>query len=261
MLAIGPIKDNKRHHHCAIQLLLSLDQPFSIQIENADWQETKAALIDSHVPHQVKNLAGLQVSLSIVPERTRGKNLQTHILKGAPIRYLDHLDLSIYRTKFQQCFDRRYNCPQAFRIVEEMIDDITEVKGYQGPIDDRIQSAVIWIQQNLSTPISASELARRVYLSEDRFLHLFKEQFGLPLRQYIRYQRLMTATTEFLRGKSLTAAAYEAGFADSAHFTRTFVEMNGLKPSDLARYKDTFQFCLCSSYCDACSQLRRNFIK
>lgn len=261
MLTIGPIKENKRHHHGAIQIMLSLDQHFSIKIDDADWRETKAVLIDTHIPHQLKNLPGLLVSLSIVPERTRGKNLQKYILKGAPVQYLDHLDLTIYQDKFQECYDRQYNCPRAFRIVEEMIDDQTGVKEYLGPIDDRIQSVINWIQQNLSMPISAHKLAQGVYLSEDRFLHLFKEQLGLPLRQYIRYQRIMTATMAFIGGKSLTEAAYEAGFADSAHFTRTFVEMNGVKPSEVAKDKESFKFCFCTHYCDACNQWRRNLVK
>lgn len=256
MLIIGPLIENKLHRHGAIQIILSLDQNFSIKIDNADWRETKAVLIDTHIPHQLKNLQSLLVSLSIVPERTRGKNLQKYILRGSTVQYLDHLDFTIYKHKFQQCYDHQYTCPRAFRIVEEMIDDLTGVKGYRGPIDERIQSVINWIQRNLSTPISAHNLAQSVYLSEDRFLHLFKEQLGLPLRQYIRYQRIMTATIAFIGGKSLTEAAYEAGFADSAHFTRTFVEMNGIKPSEIAKNKETFQFCFCSSYCDACNKLR-----
>ena len=34
-------------------------------------------------------------------------------------------------------------------------------------------------------------------------------------------------------GASLTEAAHEAGFADSAHFSRTFRRMFGLAPSSL----------------------------
>jgi AraC-like DNA-binding protein len=130
------------------------------------------------------------------------------------------------------------------------------VRGNVITVDDRIQHVINWIQQNLSKPIAARKLARSVYLSEDRFLHLFKEQLGLPLRQYILYQRIMTALMEYLRGKNLTEAAYLAGFSDSAHFTRTFIAMNGFKPSDFAKHKEMFQFCFCSSFCDACNQLR-----
>ena len=261
MLTIAPQKENELHHHGAIQITLAMEQSFSIRIENGDWQETKAVIIDSNVPHQLKDSRGLHVSLSVVPERNHGKHLQQYVLKGSTHQYLDNLDLSQYLNKFQQCLDQHYSCPRAFRLCEEFIDHITGVRGYSGPIDERIQRAINWIQQNLSNPISAHKLAESIYLSEDRFLHLFKEQIGLPLRQYILYQRIMTATMEYLRGKNLTEAAYLAGFSDSAHFTRTFIAMNGIKPSQFAKHKEMLQFCFCSSFCDACNQLRKTITR
>lgn len=261
MLMIAPLKKNELHHHGAIQITLAMDQPFSIRIDNGDWRETKAVIIDSNVPHQLNDLHGLQISLSIVPERNHGIHLQQYILKGSKVQYLDNLDVSLYLNKFQQCLDQQYSCPRAFRLSEEFIDHITGVRGYTDIIDDRIQQVINWIQQNLSKPISAHKLAGSIYLSEDRFLHLFKEQLGLPLRQYILYQRIMTAMMEYLRGNNLTEAAYLAGFSDSAHFTRTFIAMNGFKPSQFAKHKEMIQFCFCSSFCDACNQMRKTAAK
>lgn len=258
MLMIAPLQENELHRHGAIQIILAMEQPFSIRIEHGDWRGTKAVIIDSNVPHQLKDLNGLQVSFSIVPERSHGQHLQDYVLKGSKAQYLDNFDLSPYLVKFQQCLDQQYSCPRAFRLSEEFIDHLSGVRGYTGIIDDRIQRAINWIQQNLSKPISARKLARNVYLSEDRFLHLFKEQLGLPLRKYILYQRIMTAIMEYLRGKNLTEAAYLAGFSDSAHFTRTFIAMNGFKPSHFTRHKEMVQFCFCSSFCDACNQLRNS---
>jgi AraC-like DNA-binding protein len=257
MLVIAPQQENELHHHGAIQITLAMERSFSIRIENGDWRETKAVIIDSNVSHQLKDLQGLQVSLSIVPERNHGRHLQQYVLKGSKLQYLDNLDLSVYMNEFQQCLDQHYSCPQAFQLCEGFIEHISGVRGYAGPIDDRIQRVLNWIQQNLSRSISAHKLAQGVYLSEDRFLHLFKEQIGLPLRPYVLYQRIMTATMEYLRGKNLTEAAYLAGFSDSAHFTRTFVAMHGIKPSQFLKHKERFQFCFCSSFCDACNQMRK----
>jgi AraC-like DNA-binding protein len=44
---------------------------------------------------------------------------------------------------------------------------------------------------------------------------------------------LMDALTQIVCGVSLTTAAHEAGFADSAHLSRTFKRMFGMTPSDL----------------------------
>lgn len=78
---------------------------------------------------------------------------------------------------------------------------------------------------------SAADLARDAGLSESRFLHLFSGQVGAPLRRYRAWNRLRAATHAALLGASLTEAAHMAGFADSAHFSRTFRDMLGEAPS------------------------------
>ena len=258
-LMIGSQIPGELHHHGAIEIIISLERPFSVKIENEAWVETKAVIINSNVPHQLKDLQGHNITLTIVPERRWGKYLQLHVLKGAKINYLDDLDFSSLEKNVKDILKSDYDCPTTFQFGEHLIDLITGTRSFKDRIDDRILNVLNTIQQGLSEHISADKLAQSIFLSEGRFLHLFKEQVGLPLRQYILYQRIMAATREFLRGKSLTEAAHEAGFADSAHFTRTFVEMHGLKPSEVAKLKENYRVRCCESLCDACNpQIRKD---
>lgn len=252
-LVIGSIMPSEMHHLAVIEITASLDHPFSIRMENENWVETRAVIVDANVPHQLKDFHGQQITLTIVPERRWGKYLQKYVLNGAKIKYLDHLDLSSLENNIQEILKNDYDCPTTFGVGDQLIDLITGIRGFKDRMDDRILNVLNRIQQSLSEPISAKKLARGIFLSEGRFLHLFKEQLGLPLRQYILYQRIMVATREFLRGKSLTEAAYEAGFSDSAHFTRTFIEMNGMKPSTVAKLKENYRVHCCESLCDACN--------
>lgn len=64
-------------------------------------------------------------------------------------------------------------------------------------------------------------------------MHLFKEQVGIPIRRYILWTRLQVSVQHVLQGETLTQAAHSAGFADSAHFSRTFSDMFGIRPSDV----------------------------
>ena len=85
MLTIAPLQENELHHHGAIQITLAMEQPFSIRIEDGDWRETYAVIIDSNVPHQLKDLHGLQISLSIgdqVLNNHIGLNADAAIIKG-----------------------------------------------------------------------------------------------------------------------------------------------------------------------------------
>jgi AraC family transcriptional regulator len=68
-------------------------------------------------------------------------------------------------------------------------------------------------------------------LSPSRFRHLFAEQTGMALRQYILWRRFVSVWEHRMNGESLSTAAHAAGFADSAHLTRTSRRMIGIPPS------------------------------
>ena len=74
-------------------------------------------------------------------------------------------------------------------------------------------------------------LARRLCLSGSRLRHLFVADTGTTLSRYRLWCRIRRAVSSALAGKSLTVAAVEAGFFDSAHFSRSFREMFGVSPS------------------------------
>jgi AraC-like DNA-binding protein len=82
-------------------------------------------------------------------------------------------------------------------------------------------------------PVSLADLAGLGGLSAGRLRHLFVEQTGLPFKTYVLWLRLMKALEVAAAGESLTNAAHAAGFADSAHFSRTFRRMFGIAPAGL----------------------------
>jgi AraC-like DNA-binding protein len=84
-------------------------------------------------------------------------------------------------------------------------------------------------------PASLGEAAAAVGLSATRLGHLFTEQLGLPYTAWRRWTRLQHAMTAVQRGASLTQAAHEAGFTDSAHLTRVCRAMFGITPTQAAR--------------------------
>lgn len=95
-------------------------------------------------------------------------------------------------------------------------------------IDPRLQSILDALHESIH---GRDELAKLVHLSPTRFSHWFVEQAGLPLRSYRKWVRLLCAIQEITLGHSLTEAAHAAGFADAAHFSRTFRDLFGLDPS------------------------------
>lgn len=246
VLMLAPYPQGRPHSLAVLKMILALDQPFSIRIENGDWQEAQAILLDANVTHQLRHAGDYQATIMLVPERRRGVQLQKTLLCDSKVRSLDDWNLETYRKSLLTCLKKRYDCRRAFQIAVDLLDHLNGLTQNRSSVDARILATVDAIQASLAEHISASALARNACLSEDRFLHLFKEQLGLPLRSYILYQRVLLATREFLGGKSLTEAAHFAGFSDSAHFSRTFAEMNGLPPSHFSKRSREFEVFFCT---------------
>lgn len=91
-----------------------------------------------------------------------------------------------------------------------------------------------YIELHYAEPIRTETLASLVYVSKDRFNHLFKECIGIPLRKYINDIRLHSAYGWLERGQCSPAeAASMAGFTDYNHFGRLFRQTFGCTPSQV----------------------------
>ncbi len=101
------------------------------------------------------------------------------------------------------------------------------------PGDDRVSRAIELIRARLGESVTLGAIAAAVHLSPDRFRHLFQEETGVGLRPYVLWLRLETSLATYVSGSTLTDAAYAGGFADSAHFSRTFKKMFGIAPASV----------------------------
>jgi AraC-like DNA-binding protein len=91
-----------------------------------------------------------------------------------------------------------------------------------------------YIELHYNEEIPAQTLADLIYVSRDRFNHLFKACMGIPLRRYINDIRLHTAYRWLEQGLYPPAeAASRAGFTDYNHFGRLFRQTFGCTPSQV----------------------------
>lgn len=121
---------------------------------------------------------------------------------------------------------------QAYALIDELLGtDAAHLPTLK--IDPRILRVVELIKRDVADNLSARYLAAQVDLSEPRLSQLFKDTLGVPIRRYRQWHRLFVTAVGVTRGLSLTTAALEAGFTDSAHFSRTFRSILGMTPSAL----------------------------
>lgn len=95
----------------------------------------------------------------------------------------------------------------------------------------QLKLATEFIEENLSSHISLSDLAVLTGLSSSHFSHAFKQSTGMPphrwqLRSRIRRAQELLASTSL----PLSNIALATGFADQSHFTRVFRRFSGVTP-------------------------------
>jgi len=98
--------------------------------------------------------------------------------------------------------------------------------------DVRMTRAEAAIEAALGGKVTLGDIAKAAGLSKSGFSALFRAKTGMPLRRYVLWRRLYLAVKAIIAGADATTAAHSAGFADSAHFSRTMRETFGVSPTD-----------------------------
>lgn len=98
--------------------------------------------------------------------------------------------------------------------------------------DPRMVRALEAIDENLMGKVTQDVIARAAGMSKSSFTKLFRASVGMPLRRYVLWRRLNIAVAAIGAGSDATTAAHKAGFADSAHFSRTMKQTFGVSPAD-----------------------------
>lgn len=113
------------------------------------------------------------------------------------------------------------------------------------PVDPRIEKVLAYIADHAAGHPDGDRLAALAGLSPGRFQHLFRQHAGMTVRRYLLWCRIRRVILAVHDGANLTAAAHEAGFSDSAHFSRTFRAMTGIAPSEVFVREPRVRIALC----------------
>ena len=95
----------------------------------------------------------------------------------------------------------------------------------------QIRPAINYIDANYDKPMTLAEIARASHLSVSRLAHLFKEQMGITMIEYITSVRIERAKALLLgTDRNCTEICFEVGYNHQSYFTRTFKALVGMTP-------------------------------
>ena len=95
----------------------------------------------------------------------------------------------------------------------------------------QLKPVIEYMQTHYDQPVTLADIAKVAHLSVSRLAHLFRDQMGITLIDYLTYIRInhakhMLLTTE----NNCTRICYDVGYNNQSYFTRVFKQLTGMTP-------------------------------
>ena len=221
------------HSHHAIQIALAMDAPFRMTAgDGSGWRDHRGAIVMPHRPHRFDGCGQRTAMIFVEPETAHGRVL---VERYGAVAIADLAAdsaaalVAALRSGFLAAAPDDALAATARDVVAALVGSAAP----EASVDARIGRAIAWARSRLDAPVSLAEAAAVAHLSPSRFRHLFVAQTGVSFRAYLLWARVEKAVGAAMRGQSWTTAAQDAGFADSAHLSRTCRRMFGFAPAAL----------------------------
>jgi AraC family transcriptional regulator len=221
------------HCHHVVQVTLALTGRIDFDGEAGRRVSGGAIAIAPDSLHAFEG-TGLVAHLFVACDGKAGRQIARGLFSNGPIASIPSRLLGDLPAQLKASFeDPRHTDDDLRALGRSLIARLAGQGVHAEAPDPRIVNLIAWVAPRLDAAISLSDAAKFVALSPGRARHLFVQQTGLPFRTYLLWLRLMRAVEIYVRRESLTEAAHGAGFADSAHLSRTFRRMFGIAAASL----------------------------
>lgn len=223
------------HAHHAIQITLALSGgDVRFRRPGEQWNAYKAGIISAHQSHAFEARGELVALIFAEPESRDGRAIQERYSTGVAL-----LPAGTYEHESAALAGAFNNGAADAELITHACAVISRLSSAQAlpakPLDKRIERAIAVLRERLGETVTMAEIADAIHLSPERFRHLFLKETGIRFRPYVLWLRLELAVGSYAARSSLTDASYAGGFADSAHFSRTFKRMFGVAAISVQR--------------------------
>lgn len=90
-----------------------------------------------------------------------------------------------------------------------------------------------FIIANIKNELSLDLIAAKFYMSKYHMCHIFRDETGMTIKNYINLQRIARARELLLTGITPSDIAKQCGFNDYSTFYRTFKKYTGHSPAEI----------------------------
>ncbi len=230
-LFLGMPYEAETHSHYVLEICIALNGWIHAQAtDGTEVTGAAAVLIAPHVRHRLTIDASQIAVLFVGPATPQG----LHLRRALGARSLLELSGSWLNGLIDPflALAERPDLDAARGPWERLLYGLEPKSAVPAP-DRRILQTQSFIHRDPASQEPVGRIARTLGIQQRTLGKMFRRQIGMPVTAYRRWIRLRSALATAFCGETLTTAAHEAGFSDSAHLTRTCQETFGVVPSRL----------------------------
>ncbi|MBE5740811.1 MAG: helix-turn-helix domain-containing protein [Clostridiales bacterium] len=127
-------------------------------------------------------------------------------------------------------------------LLQEILLNIRFAKenllGISSSLSPILEKALAYINENLFTIKSISEISNALFITESYFFKLFKDQLKIPPKKYINTKRILHAQKLIQCGSRPTDVYEQCGFESYVGFYKQYVKAFGIAPSEEKKATD-----------------------
>lgn len=120
---------------------------------------------------------------------------------------------------------------QMLAAVNQVFQDKYRGDETLGVPNAKINAILAYINENLNQKITLDELEMAFFINKYHLCHIFRQNTGFSILEYISYKRIMKAKEMLAEGQSATEVAAQVGYSDYSTFFRAFKNIVGVSPN------------------------------
>jgi len=218
------------HKHHLIAIILSYGEPFEITQENGQAELYEAVFIQKDTNYKLESGDKDHVIfIHLDPYSKYGIQLSQQV------QSIQRLETGSFEDVLNDCLvwfrENNNNIQRTEQILNAIVSTVVSDTPNTREMDSRVVKCIQYIKQSDLEKIYIDQMAKLVYLSSSRLSHLFKEETGLTVRQFVLHRKLVKSIQAMYEEHNFTESSFMGGFSDQPHFTKTFKKAFGIKPS------------------------------
>lgn len=224
----GTEYEDEMHRHLMKHILIGLEE-YTHCIVSGREIFCDGILIQSNVEHKIYK-SNKEMLLFLIPDCCNlGRDMETKYFKENSYYILTDDVIESLRKEWKKSILSVKNNKDYFIIFENLLRYIPTDLNKKCIRDIRVLKSMAYILKNIEKEkLSLKEIAFYTSISSSRLSHLFKEETGVTIKDYILLCRILKAIELIMQGRNITQACMQAGFSSPSHFADTIKKWFGL---------------------------------